>query len=141
VVTRGEAHRKAAEERGAVWVGDEDARPPAELDRAITFAPSGKVVVQALSHLRKGGVVAINAIHLDQMPAFDYDKLLWGERQLRSVANMTRKDAREFLALAADLKIRQKVTEFPLVEANRALEAVKRETADGSVVIVVKEEG
>ena len=63
--------------------------PPVELDRAVTFAPSGKVVVSALSHLRKGGVVAINAIHLDQMPAFDYDKLLWGERQIRSVANMT----------------------------------------------------
>jgi propanol-preferring alcohol dehydrogenase len=137
VVTRGEAHRKAAEERGATWVGDEDARPPVELDRAITFAPSGKVVVQALSHLRKGGVVAINAIHLDQMPAFDYDKLLWGERQLRSVANMTRADAREFLALAAELKIRQRVTEFPLAEANQALEAVKHETADGSVVIEI----
>jgi propanol-preferring alcohol dehydrogenase len=137
VVTRGETHRKAAEARGATWVGDEDARPPVELDRAITFAPSGKVVVAALSHLRKGGVVAINAIHLDQMPAFDYDRLLWGERQLRSVANMTRQDARDFLALAAELKIRQTVTEFPLEEANRALEAVKHETADGSVVIVV----
>jgi propanol-preferring alcohol dehydrogenase len=137
VVTRGEAHRKAAEARGATWVGDEDARPPVELDRAITFAPSGKVVVSALSHLRKGGVVAINAIHLDQMPAFDYDRLLWGERQLRSVANMTRADARDFLALAAELKIRQTVTEFPLEDANLALEAVKHETADGSVVIVV----
>jgi alcohol dehydrogenase, propanol-preferring len=60
-------------------------RPPVELDRAITFAPSGKVVISALSALRKGGVVAINAIHLDQMPAFDYDRLLWGERQFRSV--------------------------------------------------------
>ncbi|HTW78333.1 MAG TPA: zinc-dependent alcohol dehydrogenase family protein [Terracidiphilus sp.] len=137
VSTRGEAHRQAAEARGATWVGDEDARPPVELDRAITFAPSGKVVVAALSHLRKGGVVAINAIHLDQMPAFDYDRLLWGERQLRSVANMTRADARDFLAVAAELKIRQTVTEFPLEDANRALEAVKHETADGSVVIVV----
>lgn len=136
VSTRGEQHRKAAEERGAVWVGDETARPPVELDRAITFAPSGKVVVSALSHLRKGGVIAINAIHLDQMPAFDYDKLLWGERQLRSVANMTRQDAREFLALAIDLKMRQDVTEFPVSEANKALEAVKHETAGQSVVIV-----
>lgn len=135
VVTRGETHRKAAEERGANWVGDEGAKPPVELDRAITFAPSGKVVVSALGHLRKGGVVAINAIHLDQMPAFDYDRLLWGERQLRSVANMTRQDARDFLALAAKLKLRQTVTEFPLEQANEALEAVKRETADGSVVI------
>ena len=65
--------------------------------RAVTFAPSGKVVVSALPALHKGGVVAINAIHLDQMPSFDYDKLLWGERQIRSVANMTRQDARDFL--------------------------------------------
>jgi propanol-preferring alcohol dehydrogenase len=137
VVTRGESHRKAAETRGATWVGDEDATPPVQLDRAITFAPSGKVVVTALSHLRKGGVVAINAIHLDQMPAFDYDKLLWGERQLRSVANMTRQDARDFIALARDLDLHQTVTEFSLDDANRALEAVKHETADGSTVIVL----
>jgi alcohol dehydrogenase, propanol-preferring len=137
VVTRGEAHRRAARAQGATWVGDEDAKPPVELDRAITFAPSGKVVLSALSALRKGGVVAINAIHLDEMPAFDYDKLLWGERQLRSVANMTRQDARDFLALALELNIEQAVTEFPLAEANRALAAVKHETADGSAVIVL----
>ena len=137
VVTRGASHRKAAEAHGAAWVGDENSTPPVPLDRAITFAPSGKVVVSALSHLRKGGVVAINAIHLDQMPSFDYDKLLWGERQLRSVANMTRQDARDFLALAHDLNLRQTVTEFPLAEANRALEAVKHETASGSTVVVV----
>ena len=137
VVTRGESHRKAAESRGATWIGSEDAKPPVELDRAITFAPSGKVVVDALSSLRRGGVVAINAIHLDQMPAFDYDKLLWGERQIRSVANMTRHDARDFLALALELDINQNVTEFPLDDANRALEAVKHETADGSTVIVL----
>ena len=137
VVTRGESHRKAAEAHGAIWVGDENSTPPVPLDRAVTFAPSGKVVISALSHLRKGGVVAINAIHLDQMPAFDYDKLLWGERQLRSVANMTRQDARDFLALAHELDLRQTVTEFPLAEANRALEAVKQETAGQSSVIVV----
>ena len=136
VSTRGEQHRKAAEGLGATWVGDENATPPVPLDRAITFGPSGKVVVNALAHLRKGGVVAINAIHLDQMPAFDYDKLLWGERQLRSVANMTRQDAREFLAIAHDLKLRQNVTEFPLAEANAALKAVKHETAGQSTVIV-----
>ena len=137
VSTRGQQHRKAAEELGAAWIGDENATPPVPLDRAVTFAPSGKVVVTALSHLRKGGVVAINAIHLDQMPAFDYDKLLWGERQLRSVANMTRQDAREFLAIAHELKLRQHVTEFPLGEANAALEAVKHETAGQSTVIVI----
>jgi len=103
----------------------------------ITFAPSGKVVVSALSALRKGGVVAINAIHLDQMPAFDYDKLLWGERQIRSVANMTRQDARDFLALAKDLNFRPRVVPFSLEDSNKALEAVKHETEDGSAVIVL----
>ena len=109
---------------GATWVGAEDARPPVELDRAITFAPSGKVVLSALSSLRKGGVVAINAIHLDQMPAFDYDKLLWGERQIRSVANMTRQDARDFIALVHSLNFHPRIVTFPLEEANKALEAV-----------------
>jgi propanol-preferring alcohol dehydrogenase len=137
VVTRGERHRKAAESLGAAWVGDEDAKPPVELDRAITFAPAGKVVIDALAALRKGGVVAINAIHLDQMPAFDYDRLLWGERQLRSVANMTRQDARDFLTLARDLNFRPAVATFSLDDANRALEAVKHETADGSAVIML----
>jgi propanol-preferring alcohol dehydrogenase len=96
-----------------------------------------KVVVSALAALRKGGVVAINAIHLDQMPAFDYDKLLWGERQIRSVANMTRQDARDFIALAHNLKFRPRVVTFSLDEANKALEAVKHETEDGSAVIVL----
>lgn len=137
VVTRGESHRKAAESLGATWVGDEDAKPPTQLDRAITFAPSGKVVVSALAALRKGGVVAINAIHLDQMPAFDYDKLLWGERQIRSVANMTRQDARDFLALANELNFRPRVAAFSLQDANKALQAVKHETEDGPAVIVL----
>jgi propanol-preferring alcohol dehydrogenase len=136
VVTRGEEHRATAEKLGATWVGGEDARPPALLDRAVTFAPSGKVVVDALSCLRKGGVVAINAIHLDQMPAFEYDKLLWGERQIRSVANMTREDARDFLAMAHKLKIQPRVSVFGLDQANEALLAVKDETENGSAVIV-----
>jgi propanol-preferring alcohol dehydrogenase len=136
VATRGERHRQMAVSLGAAWVGKEDETPPEKLDRAITFAPSGKVVVSALSALRKGGVVAINAIHLDQMPAFDYDKLLWGERQIRSVANMTRQDARDFLAIAQQLNIRPQVAVFPLQDANKALLAVKEETERGSAVIV-----
>ena len=137
VVTRGAAHRTTASKLDATWVGREDDRPPVLLDRAITFAPSGKVVVDALSSLRKGGVVAINAVHLDQMPPFDYDKLLWGERQIRSVANMTREDAHDFLKLAKDLKIQPRVTTFALEDANRALLAVKDETESGSAVIVL----
>ena len=136
VVTRGESHRATAVRLGATWVGNEDAKPPVALDCAITFAPSGKVVVDALSSIRKGGVVAINAIHLDQMPAFDYDKLLWGERQIRSVTNMTRVDAREFLALAHKLNIQPRVSVFSLDQVNQALMAVKDETENGSAVIV-----
>ena len=136
VVTRGESHRNLAVSLGATWVGKEDEKPPVALDRAITFAPSGKVVVSALASLRKGGVVAINAIHLDHMPIFDYDKLLWGERQIRSVANMTRQDARDFLTIAQTLNIRPQVTLFSLDDANKALLAVKEETEHGSAVIV-----
>ena len=135
-MTRGAAHRSRARALGATWVGKEDDTPPVKLDRAVTFAPSGKVVISALASLRKGGVVAINAIHLDHMPMFDYDKLLWGERQIRSVANMTRKDAQDFLAIAHSLNIRPEVTVFPLEEANKALLAVKEETGPGSAVIV-----
>ena len=136
VATRGESHRQFATSLGATWVGSEHDKPPVELDRAITFAPSGEVVISALASLRKGGVVAINAIHLDQMPAFDYDTLLWGERQIRSVANMTRDDARDFLKLAQEIGIHPRVESFPLGEANAAIEAVRNESADGAVVIV-----
>jgi propanol-preferring alcohol dehydrogenase len=136
VSTRGESHRKLAESLGATWVGTETDRPPVNLDRAVTFAPSGDVVVAALASLRKGGVVAINAIHLDRFPEFDYDKLLWGERQLRSVTNMTRSNARDFLRLAAEINLRPKVTAFPLDQANEALMAVKADTINGAAVIV-----
>jgi propanol-preferring alcohol dehydrogenase len=81
-------------------------------------------------------VVAINAIHLDRIPEFDYDKWLWGERQIRSVANMTRADARDFLKLAAEVDIRPRVTLFPLSEANEALMAVKEDRIDGAAVLV-----
>jgi len=136
VSTRGESHRKLAESLGATWIGAEQDRPPVELDRAVTFAPSGDVVISALSSLRKGGVVAINAIHLDRIPQFDYDKLLWGERQVRSVANMTRADARDFLHLAAEIKLASKVTSFPLAKVNEALMAVKNDAIDGAAVVV-----
>ena len=136
VSTRGQSHRELAASLGATWVGSETEKPPVALDRAVTFAPSGDVVVAALSSLRKGGVVAINAIHLDRVPQFDYDTLLWGERQLRSVANMTRADARDFLALAAEIGLRPNVTVFPLENANEALTALKGDAVDGAAVIV-----
>jgi alcohol dehydrogenase, propanol-preferring len=135
VSTRGATHRRLAESLGATWVGTETEKLPHELDRAITFAPSGDVVVAALASLRKGGVVAINAIHLDRIPEFDYDKLLWGERQLRSVTNMTRADARDFLQVAAQIGLQPKVTVFPLDEINEALIAVKNDAIGGAAVI------
>ena len=137
VSTRGASHRELASSLGAKWVGNETDRPPVSLDRAVTFAPSGDVVIAALSSLRKGGVVAINAIHLDRIPQFDYDSLLWGERQIRSVANMTRVDARDFLEIAAKIGLKPKVTVFPLERANEALLAVKKDRIDGAAVITM----
>ena len=137
VSTRGASHRQLAASLGAIWVGSETDKPPAELDCAVTFAPSGDVVIAALASLRKGGVVAINAIHLDRIPQFDYDSLLWGERELRSVANMTRADARDFLQIATEIGLRPKVTPFPLDQANEALIAVKDDSIDGAAVIVM----
>ena len=136
VSTRGASHRELAASLGAKWAGDATAKPPVELDRAITFAPSGEVVVAALGSLRKGGVVAINAIHLDRIPGFDYDRLLWGERQLRSVANMTRADARDFLALAAKIGLQPRVTAYPLDQINEALAALKADKVDGAIAII-----
>jgi propanol-preferring alcohol dehydrogenase len=112
------------------------ARPPVSLDRAVTFAPSGDVVVAALAALRKGGVVAINAIHLDHIPQFDYDKLLWGERQIRSVANMTRDDARDFLRVAAEIGMNPRVTAFRLDQANDALRAIRNDAVNGAAVLI-----
>lgn len=136
VSTRGASHRQLAELLGAAWVGNETDKPPVDLDRAITFAPSGDVVIAALASLRKGGIVAINAIHLDRMPEFDYDQLLWGERQIRSVANMTRSDARDFLKIAAAIRLQPQTTVFSLDQAHEALAAVKNDAIDGAAVIV-----
>jgi len=137
VASRGESHRQLARDRGAAWVGNAMDRPPVPLDCAVTFAPAGDVVVSALSSLRKGGVVAVNAIHLDRMPQFDYDTLLWGERQLRSVANMTREDARDFIKLALEIGIKPRTTLFSLEKVNDALSAVYEEKIDGAAVVVV----
>jgi alcohol dehydrogenase, propanol-preferring len=136
VSTRGASHQQLARTLGAVWVGDATDRPPVALDSAVTFAPSGDVVLAALASLRKGGIVAINAIHLDRIPQFDYDSLLWGERQMRSVANMTRQDARDFVALAAQIGIRPHTTVFPLDQVNDALAAIDRDAVDGAAVVV-----
>lgn len=136
VSTRGASHRRLAQALGAKWVGSETDMPPVKLDRAVTFAPSGEVVVAALSCLRKGGVVAINAIHLNKMPEFNYDKLLWGERQIRSVANMTRADARDFLKIAAEIHLQTKATAFSLDRVNEGLQAIQHDAIDGAAVVL-----
>jgi propanol-preferring alcohol dehydrogenase len=137
VSTRGASHQQLARELGATWVGDATDRPPLPLDSAVTFAPSGDVVLAALASLRKGGIVAINAIHLDRIPQFDYDSLLWGERQMRSVANMTRQDARDFVALATKIGIRPRTTVFRLDQINDALAAVANDVIDGAAVVTL----
>ena len=140
VSTRGERHRELARELGARWVGDSLEKPPVQLDRALTFAPSGDVVISALSSLRKGGVVAINAIHLDRIPQFDYDSLLWGERQIRSVTNMTRADARDFLALAREIGLRPQAKAYALDDVNDALRDLKDEKLTAAAAVIVPED-
>jgi alcohol dehydrogenase, propanol-preferring len=136
VATREENRQKLARTLGAVWSGGAYDVAPARLDAAITFAPSGSVVLAALRSLDKGGILAINAIHLDRMPEFDYDSVLWGERQIRSVTNMTRDDAREFLSVAAQLQLTPDVQTFPLEEANEALLAQKQDQLRRTAVLL-----
>jgi propanol-preferring alcohol dehydrogenase len=117
-------------------VGGYDDPPPHPLDAAITTAPAGDVVVAALRAVDRGGVVAINAIHLDRVPEFSYD-WLWWERQLRSVANVTRRDAAEFMELAASIPIRTAVDLFPLEAGNEALRALAAGTIHGAAVLTM----
>lgn len=119
---------------GVQWAGDSGTRPPADLDAAILFAPVGALVPTALEATRKGGVVVCGGIHMSDIPAFPY-RLLWGERQIVSIANLTRKDAIEFLALAAETPIRTHVQTFPLSEANAALDALRSGTLEGAAVL------
>jgi propanol-preferring alcohol dehydrogenase len=136
VSTRDAAHRTIARELGAEWVGGATDSPPDALDSAITFAPSGDVVVAALRSVAKGGIVAINAIHLDRIPEFDYDTLLWQERQLRSVANMTRQDGRDFLRIAEEIHLTPSVETFRLAHVNQALNAIRNDRTDSSAVVL-----
>lgn len=136
VFTRSSAERERAEALGAVWTGGYEEVPPEPLDAAITFAPVGSVVVAALKVVDRGGTVAINAIHLDGIPAFDYQHLWW-ERNLRSVANFTRDDARRFLAIASEIPLRPSFDVYPLAEANRALAALAAGNVHGAAVLSV----
>jgi propanol-preferring alcohol dehydrogenase len=136
VCTRSEAEQARARRLGAAWAGGYHQDPPVPLDAAVTFAPVGSVVIDALRALDKGGVVAINAIHLDHIPEFDYDHLWW-ERQIRSVANVTRSDVTELIRLAAEIPIVTEVQRYELADANLALGDLSAGRVSGAAVLDV----
>ncbi len=137
VFSRSDKHRKLAEELGADWVGTSHDKPPEELDSAIIFAPLGELYISALKVLRKGGTVASAGIHMSPIPSFPYE-LLYNEKIMRSVANSTRNDAIELLSLAPKIPIRTKVEEFPLQDANIALQLLKKGDINGAGVLKVR---
>jgi propanol-preferring alcohol dehydrogenase len=120
---------------GAVWSGDSGTQPPAELDAAIIFAPVGALVPTALRAVGRGGVVVCGGIHMSDIPSFSYD-LLWEERVLRSVANLTRRDSQEFLELAPKVPVRTETTSFQLTDANDALDRLRSGRLQGAAVLV-----
>ena len=132
-----ERHQALARELGAVWVGDAFDEPPVKLDAAIIFAPAGELVPVALKAIRKGGTVVLGGIHMSPIPSFDYS-LIYGERVVRSVANNTREDGREFLAEAARLPVRTHIQTFSFDQANDALIALKNDSIRGAGVLVMK---
>ena len=132
-----ERHQALARELGAVWVGDAFDEPPVKLHAAIIFAPAGELGPVALKAIRKGGTVVLGGIHMSPIPAFDYS-LIYGERVVRSVANNTREDGREFLAEAARIPVRTHIQTFSFGQANEALMALKNDSIRGAGVLVVK---
>ena len=136
VMTRDTRHQKLAREMGAVWVGGTVDEPPAKLDAAIVFAPAGEIVPAALKALKKSGTLALGGIHMSPIPPLDYN-LLYQERVLRSVANNTRQDGKDFLRLAAEIPVHTEIEVFPLREANRALNLLKNDAIRGAAVLQV----
>lgn len=130
-----EVAQEFARSLGAVWAGGSDSMPPEELDAAIIFAPVGSLVPAALKAVRKGGVVVCGGIHMSDIPAFPYD-ILWGERVVRSVANLTRQDGLEFLNLAPKIPVKTSVHEYPLAKANEALYALRCGQVTGAAVLM-----
>ena len=131
-----EQHQALATELGAAWVGDASETPPVKLDASIIFAPAGELIPPALEALDKGGVLVLGGIHMSPIPTFDYS-LIYGERVIRSVANNTREDGREFLKEAAQIPVRTHVQEFALSEANDALIALKHDAIKGAAVLMI----
>jgi propanol-preferring alcohol dehydrogenase len=138
VFTRSENHRRHARELGAVWVGGARDDPPAKPQGSIIFAPAGWLVLEALRVLERGGTLSLAGVTMTPIPELDYDRLLYWERGVRSVANFTRQDARELLDLAAEIPIQTTVQRYPLEEANEALLALKRSEIDGTAVLTVR---
>jgi len=134
VCTRDERHQKLARELGAVWAGGTIDAPPKLLDSAIVFAPAGEIVPAALKALNKGGTLTLGGIHMSPIPQFDYD-LIYGERVMRSVANNTREDGRDFLKIAAEIPIHTEIERFAMQDANRALNALKNDAIRGAAVL------
>jgi propanol-preferring alcohol dehydrogenase len=128
--------QRFATELGAEWAGDSGAPAPEELDAAIIFAPVGPLVPEALRAVAKGGAVVCAGIHMSDIPSFPYE-VLWGERVLRSVANLTRRDGEEFIALAPEVPVRTEVTPYPLADADRALDEVRGGRVRGAAVLLV----
>ena len=141
VVTRGEGHRELAQSMGARWVGGPGDSPPIDMDSAIIFAPAGEVVPQTLEAVGPGGTVTLAGIHMSTIPALDYESHLFHEKRLQSVEANTRNDGIDLLRTAAEIPIHPKITRFPLEEANEALLALKRDSINGSGVLVVDEGG
>ncbi|MGQ9637349.1 MAG: zinc-dependent alcohol dehydrogenase family protein [Thermodesulfobacteriota bacterium] len=140
VFTRGEEHQKLAKKFGASWVGRPDEVPPKKVHCAIDFTPVGETVPIALNVLEKGGRLVIAVIRKrNPIPPLDYAQLLWDEKEMKSVANLTRRDAQEFLSLAAEIPILPEVQEFKLEEANRALSLLKQGRIRGSAVLRISE--
>ncbi len=129
--------QRFARDLGAVWAGGSDTKPPEKLDAAILFAPVGALVPAALGAVEKGGVVVCAGIHMSDIPAFPYE-ILWGERTVRSVANLTRRDGEEFLALAPTVPVRTEIRCFPLHRANEALAALREGRVRGAAVLVTE---
>ena len=127
--------QRFARELGALWAGGSDEKPPEELDAALLFAPVGSLIPAALRATSKGGTVVAGGIHMSDVPSFPYE-LLWGERTVRSVANLTRRDGEEFLALAATIRLRVEARRFPLEQANIALESLRKGQVRGAAVLV-----
>ena len=138
VFTRGKSHRHLAEELGADWCGGPDEKPPELIDKAIDFTPVGETVLKALTVSNKGARVIINAIRKrTPVPQLEYGRYLWHERELKSVANVTRRDAIEFLPLAAEIPIRPKVERFQLEQANEVLAKLKQGDINGAAVFEI----